>query len=288
LRFNPHVICYSEVMSEKKSDIIQHKKDSQLLELLETIDYMESYNDAVINKSKLNTSRRTLALATYTAVTQYAAGIKIMLDSKPMSKVAEPLIRSMFEAWINLEYMLLGDDDRNVLINIWDNLHPQKARMERVQQFFEKHDLEEISGLTLAKVKLMVDSKTQEINEIEKSFKSKGFSDLAASKLYEKAELVDNAKGFDEPGYSVYYNYQLMYGHWSAGVHLGYDGLLTWLDIDGQNIKFNSNETIEDVKRILWTAIALLKDVSILAIRELDLYDEEYDNKIQEIVERNK
>lgn len=275
-------------MNDKKSDIIQHEKDAQLTELLKTIDYMEKYNDTVINKSKLSTSRRTLTLATYAAVTQYAVGIKIMLDSKPMSKVAEPLIRSMFEAWINLEYMLLGNDDKNVLINIWANLHPQKARMERVQQFFEKNELEDISGLTLDKVKAMVESKTQEINEIEKSFKSKGFSDLAALKLYEKAELVDIEKEFEEPGHSVYYNYQLMYGHWSAGVHLGYDGLLTWLDIDGQNIKFNSNESIEDVKRILWTAIALLKDVSILAIKELDLYDEEYDKKIQEIVERNK
>ena len=272
----------------QKTIVTKLQVDDEMKELFATIDYMVEYSDKIINKSHPSNSRQTLSLATYSALTQYAVGIKIMIKDRPMSKVAETLVRSMFEAWINLEYMIVGKDDQNLLLNVRYSLDSQKNRMQRVEDFFIRNKLTEITGMTLEKVQQMITDKTAELNEIDTMLKHRKVAGRKEVKLHEKARLVDAAKGYDEPGHSVEYNYQMVYGHWSASVHLGYDGLMSWVKLDGKNVIFNGNETLSDSKMVLWTTIALLKDVSVLTLKELKLYDKEYDDKIQEIIERTR
>lgn len=267
---------------------ISHKMDADLKELFETIEYAERYYHRVIEDCIPDTSRKVLALASYSAVLNYANGIRIMSETKPMSKVTISMVRSMFEAWINLQYMLLGDTDVRILLNTKESITKQITHASRIIKYLERKNLKELSGYNVLTLKKVVEHREQELVIVENELKSRGGS-AQTKNLYGKVKEIDRIKIPESLEESVEFNHVTLYGYFSASVHLGHDALTDWIDIqpDG-SINFNPNETLESTKRVIWTALALLKDVSVLAHKELNIYDSSYDENLQGVITRLK
>ncbi|MBC7746708.1 hypothetical protein H7Y40_01865 [Pedobacter sp.] len=274
----------------QKSEVIHVTKDPILEEMLDALSEMETYCNDFINKTKKLNRRKSLVLASYAAAAQYSAGIRMMNEERPMAKVSSVLLRSFFGAWANLEYITLRKDDLYLL----KELHLAQIGYEQSQSylkaFYIENNVSKIGTLEVNKVradqnksrKSQKDTLT-EIKMIEPDDKKIDYS----SKTYTQLKKIDVERPFEYIEKSAYFNYLVLYPYLSSHVHLGIDGALKWFDIEGKNIKLNrSGETIEDVKNVVWTAPALLKDISIRAMHELSMYDEMYDKKYQTLIDK--
>jgi hypothetical protein len=274
-----------------KTRIIQTSLDSELIEMFKSIEEMENYIDDFINNIKDMNRREVIVLGAYRASVEYASAIRIMLTTKPMAKVANVLVRSLFGVYIKLEYITLQSDDLYLLEEWKLSWIGHEITWKRLEKFFDENSLTELGNLQMSKIRASLAKATkirekveQEIKEIQPDLKKNFYQ----SKIFNQAKEIDQVHPPKAPEFSLYYSYLILYPYLSASVHLGMDGISTWLGIESkQTIRYNgSGESRQDIKRVAWTTLALLKDISICAMRELDKYDEGYDVKYQAIIDK--
>lgn len=271
--------------------IIQTSLDSELIKMFDAIQEMEDYSDGFINSTKGMNRRKVIVLGAYRASIEYASGIRIMLTTKPMAKVANVLVRSLFEVYSTLEYITLRSDDLYLLEEWKGSWVGHENTWRRFEEYFDENSLTKLGDLQISKIRAnqtkafknraMVE---QEIYKIQPDPKKNDYT----SKPYKQLKKVDEIRPPKSLEYSCYYSYLILYPYLSASVHLGMDGILAWLEIENKHtIRYNgSGETQQDLKRVVWVTLALLKDISVRAMTELDKYDEAYDKKYQTIIDK--
>lgn len=266
-----------------------HTPDKELEEMLAVIDELYSHQDTIISSGRTIEAKESMLLSTYSAATHYAFGIRIMMGAKPMAKTSSVLLRCLFEAWVKIEYISLRPDGAYVFAEIMDGLSTSKEQNERLENYFLENEKKQIGNLHLNQVRANLNRIDQDLEFFEKKLyevEPIPAKQNRRSKLYEKAKLIDSVRTFDKLEHSAYFNYQILYHNLSGSVHLGIDGLSKWTTVDRKSIRFNDGgESLDDAKRILWTAIALLKDISVRVMKELGEYDEDFDMKYQKFIE---
>lgn len=273
-----------------KTNVVRTPMDDELRELLSTLKEMENYVDVFVNNAKGMDMRKALMVGAYRAAAEYSSGIRIMLESRPMAKVANVLLRSLFEVYGTIEYISLRDDDYYLLKEMQVSSSAHEQSMKHLEEYFDEHSLKKLEGLEINKIRSNQTKAQKSIEgfekEIRKIERNKGKIDYT-SRIHKQFKKIDELRPPEKPEMSLYYSYLILYPLLSADVHLGTDGILSWMDFKGKTIVYNpSNGTSDSEKRVLWTAIALLKDISIRVMNELDMFDDEYDNKYQAIIDK--
>ncbi len=275
-----------------KTEIIKIAMDSDLSEMLNALEEMENYIDSFINvKAKSMNRRQVIVVGIYRAAVEYSSGIRIMLTKKPMTKVANVLLRSLFEAHGTLEYITLRNDDIYLLKEIQKSLEGQKKSQEYIENYFNDTGTDKIGNLEINKIRSNQNKVRESIEKVEQEIikiEPDNTKIQYKPKFYKQLIQVDELRIPKEPGKSIYYSYLILYPYLSAHTHFGMDGISNWLDVKGRTIYYNrSSETQDDVKRVVWTTLALLKDISTRVMSELEAYDEDYDNKYQAIIDKH-
>ena len=261
--------------------------------MIQIIDELYSFHGPFVGKKRTLEAKEQLLLAAYTAAAHYALGIRTMLDAKPMVKTSNVLLRSIFEAWVKVEYIAMTQDSTNAYVEIIDGLNNSKYHYEQLQEYFEENSVNKIGTLNLSNVRANAGKASKDIdffvNKLMKENPAYSKKSLKrAVSLKKKALLIDKNSANTKLEQSAYFNYQILYHYLSGNVHLGVDGLTQWTSLSGKSIVFNNDgESLELAKRTLWTTIALLKSITITVMRSLDEYEEAFDVKYQEFLDKN-
>jgi hypothetical protein len=136
-----------------KTRIIQTSLDSELIEMFKSIEEMENYIDDFINNIKDMNRREVIVLGAYRASVEYASAIRIMLTTKPMAKVANVLVRSLFGVYIKLEYITLQSDALYLLEEWKLSWIGHEITWKRLEKFFDENSLTELGNLQMSKIR---------------------------------------------------------------------------------------------------------------------------------------
>lgn len=280
-------------MSERqKVNMIRTHKDAQTVELLNALDEIVLYIDDFIDGRKIKNLRGRYSIAILKASSQQASAISLIVAKRPMAKVSTVLLRTIYESHIRVNYINLYDDDTLILKNTINSIKSYSDNMARLQEFYELHGLDIISTMPLNKVRANIrkaEKASEEYAELLKKVQKNTEAHKYKKELHEQVRDIDKVNGFDSPDSSAEYNFRILYNTLSAHVHMNFDGANRWIEQSGKYSVLNgSGESAEDNKRILWTTLALIKDIAVITMHALDAYDEVFDHKYQEIVEKNR
>lgn len=270
---------------------IEHAYDETTQILLRSLEEIEAYGDTLINKTKGRNRRKIFVLGIFAASIQYASAVRRLNMDRPSAKISNVFLRSLFEAWGNLGYITLRDDDWFVLEDLKESYWLLKKNQEYKEEFFVDHNVKKIGSLNLNQVRANITKSEKHIDLLQKSINvlnvKRGVK--YEKNMYDRFKAIDSVKTPKEIETATYFSYLSLYNHLSASVHLGVEGAIDWIYFDKNTIRTNfKGEEPADIKRVLWTALALIFDITIITMKEFDLYDHEFDNKYQEIIDESK
>jgi hypothetical protein len=248
-------------------------------ELQEGLDAIEELGNRFRDKIdglKLESSgnRTGISLAMAAAAAEYAESVAILCKAGN-SKPAEALLRPLQEGWISLAYALQGDGDSRILTGAAREAADIAETAELIKKYLHQHGLTKLRHFTVERLAEITDRKSQDRRTYEAEAKKHGATRTKLPELWQRAKKYDAGRD-DEPSpdQTAYYNYLIVYRLLSGSVHLGFDGLRNWIEIDKNGIRLNTKENTGSAQRAVYTAFALASDIITLVLTEIGQGDE--------------
>lgn len=265
-------------LKPSKTIIESTHRDELTKQLEDNIVEIHTYCGDLINSYTLK-GRQILAMAIYRATCEYGLAIVTLMQSKqPFAKVSTALIRPIFEGLINIKYCLAGEGGATYLKELYSSYGNYLREQERLEEFFNKHDLEKIGGLYINKVRSRQTKAKKVQGAIRTQLNKYGPVTKEVNKkvnLYEKIQIIDHSPRARSIAESFEFQYRNIYPFLSSSIHLSADGGLQWFDIKKKQVIFNKNgETTDDINFSLATTLSILADITDVIEMELDFEEQ--------------
>jgi hypothetical protein len=247
-----------------------------LKEALEAIEELSNRFREKIDGLQLSSSgnRTGISLAMSAAAIEYAESVAILCRAGN-SKPAEALLRPLQEGWISLAYALQDKGDSRILAGSAQEAEQIAEIASLLRNYLNQHGLRKLGSFKVDDLQEIVDRKTADKRAYEAEIRKLGTGSVKLPKLYQRAKKYDSGAEPVSPERTAYYNYLIVYRLLSGSVHLGFDGLRDWIEIDEKGIRLNTKETAESALRAAYTAFALASDIITLVLTEIGHGDED-------------